>query len=465
MTDILKKYQYIWPSEDFTQASVKAWRREGNWFYRKMPESDIELLEDSRWPAFFPSPICIVTISHDDVTAVEKVVGPSIVNRFPYIAALSFCLNDISQRHHKRKHFIDLIELGGDIAIQFISPGPALDRIMKVILNTSECNSSKRLLEIGLTLRTGISNKAPIFNDAFLVYEGKLASSDHDLDGNEIFSEPYLDIGSHRVNYFEIEAIQLQRDIIEGSKQISWLSLPEWHPKDQERGFTNKVDSKNNYNYIKDYTPHYRFPAKDTISFVEDEFIGDMGVKYLRRQSHDDLRKLTNDDARWPCFFPSSLGLITAFSEDKVCAILPCGSTSIVSRHPMVIAICVSYAKINERYSPRASLDIIRKAGTFGCAVPFDNKQVVDAITYTGNISINDDKNKLFNSGLVCELDSLVPVLSGFPIFFECSVIKEKRLGTHAMLFGEVRRVMIRDDISVENPLKWIPWAEVVNSE
>jgi hypothetical protein len=45
----------------------------------------------SRWPAFFPSPICLATTRHDDVSHLEKVVGASIVNRFPYVVALSFC--------------------------------------------------------------------------------------------------------------------------------------------------------------------------------------------------------------------------------------------------------------------------------------------------------------------------------------------------------------------------------------
>jgi len=57
--------------------------------------------------------------------------------------------------------------------------------------------------------------------------------------------------------------------------------------------------------------------------------------------------------------------LITTWAAPAVPTLIPCGSTTIVSRQPLVVAACVSYASINERYAPRASLELIRKAGHY----------------------------------------------------------------------------------------------------
>jgi hypothetical protein len=98
-----------------------------------MPESREELAVDSRWPAFFPSPICITTTAHEGIAHVEKVVGASIVNRFPYVLALSLCRQPLSSRHYVRRGFMDALEASGRAAVQFIMPGEALDRVMATV--------------------------------------------------------------------------------------------------------------------------------------------------------------------------------------------------------------------------------------------------------------------------------------------------------------------------------------------
>src|SRR3989338_3855931 len=169
--------------------------------------------------------------------------------------------------------------------------------------------------------------------------------------------------------------------------------------------------------YKKGYNPDYRFPSKNTIAFVEDYVDHGMAVKKMSSGIVSD-----NDDSRWPCFFPSSCGMVTSFLEDGTPNLMPCGSTAVVGRFPFTIGICVVYASINERYKPRFSLEIIRKAGKFGCAVPFVNDKIVGAITYAGNRSIRDDKEKLFNSGLAVDESFDVPILPDLPISFECQV-------------------------------------------
>jgi flavin reductase (DIM6/NTAB) family NADH-FMN oxidoreductase RutF len=141
---------------------------------------------------------------------------------------------------------------------------------------------------------------------------------------------------------------------------------------------------------------------------------------------------------------------------------MPCGSTTIISRDPLIITPCISYAAINERYAPRKSLEIIRRTGRFGCGVPYVNDALVSAIRYAGNVSLASDTEKVRNAGFAVEADEWAPVLRALPVHFDCEVIGEIRLGTHIMFLGEARRIRLRDDVSLSNSLEWCPWADLV---
>ena len=140
---------------------------------------------------------------------------------------------------------------------------------------------------------------------------------------------------------------------------------------------------------------------------------------------------------------------------------IPCGSTTVVSRHPMVIAPCVSYASINERYAPRASVEIIRKAGAFSCGVPYIDDAIVHAIKYAGNNSLAVGPDKLARTGLRVAAGEWAPLLPDLPVSFECRVAGEIRLGTHVMFLGEVERIVVRADVTPANHLEWCPWADI----
>ena len=157
--------------------------------------------------------------------------------------------------------------------------------------------------------------------------------------------------------------------------------------------------------------------------------------------------------------------MITAWTPDGTPTLLPCGSTTIVSRQPLVVMPCVSYANVNDRYARRASLELIRAAGTFGCGVPYLDTAVVNAITYAGNVSFAQDRDKVANAGVDVRRGTLAPLLPSLPVTFECKIMGTERLGTHEMLLGEVKRIIVRDDVSTDNPLSWYPWADVVDSD
>lgn len=456
--EILKdRYLYSWPAFEFSASPEWSLLKKDNLWHRRLPESKEDLREDSRWPALFPSPICLVTTADGSRTALEKVVAPVIVNRFPYVIALSFCREDLSGRHYARKNFMEILERGGGAAVQFLAPGESLDKVMDTIASIEDHKISERMAAAGLPVRPALSNDAPVFEQAYLVYEAKLVKPMNDYEGNPIFSTPYVDVGSHRIYFLEIHAIQMREDIARGESQIVWQSLPVWESQHEVSAQERKPSPEiRQGRYKKGYNPHYRFPGRNTIAFAFDEVVHGMAVKGMSSQVVNG-----NDDSRWPCFFPSSCGMVTSFLEDGTPNVMPCGSTAVVGRSPFTIGICVAYADINERYRPRSSLQIIRKAGKFGCGVPFISDKIINAITYAGNCSIDEDKKKLYHSGLAAAESFDVPILTDLPISFECRVSGEIKLGTHVMFLGEVERIYVRCDATAENPVRWYPWAHV----
>ncbi|NQV46738.1 MAG: flavin reductase [Rhodospirillaceae bacterium] len=456
---------YKWPYSALEAAS--GWEAGGDTPFRQrdLPETPRQLAHDSRWPAFFPSPICFVTTANGEEIAFEKVVGPSIVNRFPYIAALSFCREELSDRHHVRGRFAELLESGGSVAIQFLPQGDQLVRAMKAIAEISENRTSERLAIAGLETRSAKTVDAPILKDAYLVYEGKLVKPGKDFSGDPIYDKPWSDVGSHRVYFIEITAIQLREDIAQGKSQISWGGLPEWKP-DPSLPSATGVSPKSGMaeHYQKGYTPRYKFPAANTVAFESDDHAHGMAIKHLAALPQDQI-EVDNDRARWPCFFPSPTAMITTWTSDKQANLMPCGSTTIISRHPLIIAPCISYSAINERYGPRASLDIIRQAGSFGCGVAYIDENLTKAIRYSGTTSFTDDPDKIANAGLSVSPRARAPQLNESPIHFECDVVGEIRLGTHIMFLGEVKSILVRQDLTPDTPMTWSPWADIKEAD
>jgi flavin reductase (DIM6/NTAB) family NADH-FMN oxidoreductase RutF len=461
-SEILEKYKYNWPY--FNPDEAANWKKNNTSGYsRILPESKEELALDSRWPGFFPSPICFVSTTDGEINALEKVVGATIVNRFPYIIALSFCIEPLSKRHYSRNRFTETLEKGGIVAVQYFEPGSHIDTLMNVINYVSDEEIDKRIASTGLPTCKAITNDAPVFKDAYLVYEARLAKPSKDFDGEAIYEKPYTDFGSHRIYYLEIEAIQLREDIAKGDSQIYWQALPSWTPQDklQDEVLTESqplIDVK----YQKGYSPNYYFPSGNTISYEYDKIENGMAVKFLPPLPEDQV-EVDNDRARWPCFFPSSAGMITTWDSSGSPNLMPCGSTSILVRHPLCIGICVSYAEINIRYAPRGSLRALNETGRFGCGVPFINDTIIDAMKYAGNISIEKDKNKIQNAGLQVDSHEWSPVLPALPIHFFCEVVKVVRLGTHFLFLGEVKSIQVRSDVNESNPIKWFPYPDVIS--
>jgi flavin reductase (DIM6/NTAB) family NADH-FMN oxidoreductase RutF len=372
-------------------------------------------------------------------------------------------VKQLSSRHYARHAFPEALEKSGAAALQFFAPGDSIDRLAGVTAATSDDEAHRRVAITGLAVRSAETNPSPVFADAYMVFEVRLVSPGRDFDGQSTYESPWIDIGSHRIYFLEIVAIQLRKDIAGGESQILWRSLPVWEPS-LASGLHDPgppATSFSRVRYWKRYEPHYRFPSAGTAAFELESVEGDMAVKHFPPLPEDQL-EVDDDRARWPCFFPSSLGLISAWSNDHVPNVMPCGSTTVVSRQPLVMACCVSYAAINIRYAPRATLALIRQNGRFGCGVPYISERMVKAIEYTGNVSFREDAMKVAHSGLDVEQPSLSPVLPAVPVHFDCEVVGEMRLGTHVMFLGEVRTIRVRADVTPDNPLEWTPYADVM---
>lgn len=461
-TPEIERYRYLWPS---SPSDRSAWAEVDGWDYleRTMPETDDELADDTAWPAFFPAAVCLLTASDGERSVLEREVGASIVNRFPYIVAVSICRSDLSARHHARSVFMDVLERSGAATLQFLEPGDRLDRALEAIGTLPDAEADRRLERSGLETRPSATNSTPALQDAYLVYETRLVQPQRDFEGRMVCEQPWVDIGSHRVYFLEINAIGMRRDIAEGSNTIRWRSLPAWRPTAPTPAPPERTQRAIE-GYSKGYTPRYAYPSSTTAAFEYDEIVEGLAYKFLAPLPEDQV-EVDNDRARWPAFFPSSVGLITTWTEDGSPNLMPCGSTTVVSRHPFVISPCVSYAAINVRYAPRFTLDRIRRSGRFGCSVPFISDQLVEAMKYSGNISFATDPDKVSNSGLTLGPHSEYgPVIAESPIHYDCEVVDEIFLGTHSMFLGEVRRILVRTDVTPENPLEWYPISAVATS-
>ena len=303
----LQPYRYAWPLRDLK--SDDRWSRLDGGLVRDLPEDPEELAQDSRWPSFFPSATCFVTTGDGRIGALEKVVGPSIVNRFPYVVALSFCRDDLSSRHYARSEFCRILEDTGAAAVQFLVPGTDVDSAMSAISSVPDSSTTSRIAHSDLVVRPALTNDAPVFSSAYLVYEASLASPMTDHLGVRIYDKPWVDVGSHRVYFLEINAILLRDDIALGHRQIRWTSLPSFHPADPVAMQAQPIPMQpaSSGRYQKGYNPRYAFPSAETIAFQADGHAHGMAVKYLSRE---DPWILDDDQARWPCFFPQSAAMI-----------------------------------------------------------------------------------------------------------------------------------------------------------
>ena len=117
-----------------------------------------------------------------------------------------------------------------------------------------------------------------------------------------------------------------------------------------------------------------------------------------------------------------------------------------MSRQPLVIAPCVSYAAVNERYAPGLPRHIL-ESGCFGCGVPFINDAVLGSFALRRQHVAAHHVAKQVNSGFLHRGGRPGADPDGPAALYECEVIGTEHLGTHVMIFGKVTRIRVGADV------------------
>jgi len=190
----------------------------------KLRESLETLAADSRWPAFFPQSITFVTTGTVAAPIVERCVGATVVNRFPYIVCVSLCRERLSDRHHARADVMDAIESTGGFTVNILVESSEAEALLAAC---AEAPPRERLARAGLGVRAGAVAAVPVIDAAPLVYECELAKPAEDFEGEPIFESPREDLGSHTLYFGEVRAIQLDEQIAKRETHILWHALPE----------------------------------------------------------------------------------------------------------------------------------------------------------------------------------------------------------------------------------------------
>lgn len=458
-------YLRTWPDSPLT--SLNGWQEspDSNFLMYDMSNSNQDHGSENLWPAFFPSADGLVTTGDGRLSALEIVPGVTIINRFPYVLSISLCRKKTHKHEAEQLHFMEILERGGGAVVQFLPPGMNLDRVLHTTRSVPDNQSAIRLSKCGLPIRKALTNVSPIFDEAYLAFEACLVKPGKDFSGRSIYAHAWVDAGNYRTYFLEIKAIQLRQDIATGKNQIFWRNSPAWHPNHLWKKSISPVDDAmmNRLAYQKGFTPNYLFPASNTTAFEADGFDNGMAVKCLPPLPENQA-DMGNDEARWPCFFPTPLGMITSWAENGTPNLMPCGSITVLSRDPMIIACCVASSLINIRYTIRQSLNMIRQNGEFGCGLPFVHQAVTEAIKYTGNVSYKIDPQKIEHAGLTLANLPGSPCLAALPVHFNCELIDEIFLGSHTMLLGKVKTIFNRKDVTRDHPLEWSPWADLNNT-
>ena len=78
------------------------------------------LNKDSKWPSFFPCNVSFVLIKFKNQFYVEKIIGATIINRFPLILALPISKKKLSERHLNKQEFIKKLKNCDNISINLL---------------------------------------------------------------------------------------------------------------------------------------------------------------------------------------------------------------------------------------------------------------------------------------------------------------------------------------------------------
>jgi len=400
-------------------------------------ENEKKLKKDSKWPFFFPCNVCFILIKYKKNYYIEKIVGAAIVNRFPLILALPISKKKISERHLDKTDFIKKFLNSDNISINLLNK--------KDLLNFKFKNHYLNQIELS---KKNIDFKNNIIKNSYLSI---------DVKKKELKQFTSINFNTHKLFFIPIKKFYVKKNLLK-NEQILWKPLPIikkkikfyfeiFLRKKYYKTFTNKYFyhfNKNNINYSKVISLKKYFLVK------------------LKNFSNLQISKLNNDEAKWPIFFPSSLGIIGSFDKKKKINFMPCGSTTVVNRYPFLFAVSISHRKFNKRYDLRYSLKNILDKGIATIGVPFNNLSLIKFINYMGNTSKFSSPNKIINTKFNFKITKFGPILTEIPINFGCKVFKVIKFNTHKVIIFKVNKIIYSKRFN-NTEFKWSPTTTFIN--
>ena len=276
--------------------------------------------------------------------------------------------NKISKRHLDKSYILKNIKKFDQISINLIDQKAAnsiefLNHFNNQILNSKE-----------------LVNKDSIMKNSSISFNWKKK----DLKEVKI-----VKLKSHHLLFLNINTIFINNFL--KNRKIIWQSLPKY--KENFKFYFNILEKKK---YYKGFTDNYNYKINlKNINYLNKNKINNFIKIKLKQFKIKEIKKLSSEQSKWPIFFPSSVGMIGSIDKKKQINIMPCGSTTVVNRHPFQIATAISHLDNNIRYRKRFSLKKILTNKKISLGIPYSNSKIVNMINYMGNVSKYDLKIKL----------------------------------------------------------------------
>lgn len=411
---------------------INSYNRITNNFY-KISKNTLNKIgeKDSKWPVFFPSNIGILSFKNENKVFIERVTSTTIINRFPLILSISIPSKRLSKRHLNKKIIIENLTHSGRIYLSLMD-----DKNLKTIKFENEYRN--KIIDSSLELL----NKQNFLKNSYLSINLKYLKK-----------VPYK--SSHTILLFEVDKIYINQKSLK--KNICWKPLPNLKKNLNFLYENDKKDNQRIKNFKNNYKYRFNLKNPNYLRIVKHKNFYEVFLKKI-----DLSKKTLNDEqAKWPFFFPTSLGIISSIDKsNNQFNVMPCGSTHIISRAPFSIGIAISKLQYNNRYKLRSSLLNISNNNKFVCSVPFASKDLIKFINYSGNVSAFDNVDKISSiklNTLKCKYGLLFREL---PFNYLCKVRKIVKLKSHSYIIASVEETWIPIQFR-KNSLIWQPTASI----
>lgn len=401
----MKKFNFNWRY----QKKIK-----NAFIFEKFNEKLIDLKKNSSWKIFFPISICFLSFTYKKKNFLEKISGAAIINRFPLTVMIPICTKNISKRHTNKSYIIENLK--------------DLENVSLNLISQNNVNSFKFLdkFKSKITLIDKIFNKKLIARNASISFNWK---------AKDLKKAKIVKLNSHSLILIDIDKIFLNNHL--KHFDIKWKSLPYFQKKINFKFIIKKTQS-----YFKNFTDNYKYIVNfKSSNFKKIKSESEFTEVNLRKFKSAEIKKLTSDQAKWPIFFPSSVGIIGSLDDNKNSNFMPCGSTTVVNRHPFQFAVAVSHLNNNLRYRKRYSLKNILKRKKITLGVPYSSSGILRMINYMGNVSKMNFNEKINNVKFEMSKCNYGPIFNELPITYGCELYKKIKLKTHTLLIFTVKKV------------------------